>query len=97
MPVSNEASPADKPAGGIASVVSSVRQLAREKSLVQGTKALRVVNPRYQGLDELNRPYTVTARTGQQHVVVVDDEHDLVRCRLLRERRADGFHEHRDR
>ncbi|HEX6746054.1 MAG TPA: FdhF/YdeP family oxidoreductase [Longimicrobium sp.] len=42
--------PADKPAGGIASVVSSVRQLAREKSLVQGAKALRVVN-QYEGFD----------------------------------------------
>jgi molybdopterin-dependent oxidoreductase alpha subunit len=35
---------AEKPAGGIASVLSSVRQLAREKSLVQGSRALRVVN-----------------------------------------------------
>jgi molybdopterin-dependent oxidoreductase alpha subunit len=42
--------PADKPAGGIASVLSSVRQLAREKSLVQGTKALRVVN-QHDGFD----------------------------------------------
>jgi lipopolysaccharide export system protein LptC len=29
-------------------------------------EALRVVNPRYQGVDELNRPFTVTARVGQQ-------------------------------
>ncbi|WP_236552545.1 LPS export ABC transporter periplasmic protein LptC [Belnapia sp. F-4-1] len=29
-------------------------------------EGLRVVNPRYQGIDELNRPFTVTARTGQQ-------------------------------
>ncbi|MCB4820715.1 LPS export ABC transporter periplasmic protein LptC [Roseicella aerolata] len=29
-------------------------------------EALRVVNPRYQGVDELNRPFTVTARAGQQ-------------------------------
>jgi lipopolysaccharide export system protein LptC len=29
-------------------------------------EALRVVNPRYQGIDELNRPFTVTARAGQQ-------------------------------
>jgi lipopolysaccharide export system protein LptC len=29
-------------------------------------EALRVVNPRYQGIDELNRPYTVTANAGQQ-------------------------------
>jgi lipopolysaccharide export system protein LptC len=29
-------------------------------------EALRVVEPRYQGIDELNRPYTVTARAGQQ-------------------------------
>ena len=29
-------------------------------------EGLRVVNPRYQGVDELNRPFTVTARTGQQ-------------------------------
>src|SRR3954471_4136256 len=35
---------AEKPAGGIASVLSSVRQLAREESLVQGSRALRVVN-----------------------------------------------------
>src|SRR5262249_14181917 len=42
--------PADKPAGGIASVLSSVRQLAREKSIVQGSKALRVVN-QHEGFD----------------------------------------------
>src|SRR4051794_23270785 len=29
-------------------------------------EALRVVNPRYQGIDELNRPFTITARVGQQ-------------------------------
>jgi len=29
-------------------------------------EALRVINPRYQGVDELGRPYTVTARLGQQ-------------------------------
>lgn len=29
-------------------------------------EALRVVNPRYQGMDDLNRPFTVTARAGQQ-------------------------------
>ncbi|TCZ59942.1 LPS export ABC transporter periplasmic protein LptC [Roseicella aquatilis] len=29
-------------------------------------EALRVVNPRYQGIDELNRPFTVTARIGEQ-------------------------------
>lgn len=29
-------------------------------------EALRVVNPRYQGIDDLNRPYTVTAREAQQ-------------------------------
>jgi len=29
-------------------------------------EALRVVNPRYQGVDEMNRPFTITARAGQQ-------------------------------
>jgi lipopolysaccharide export system protein LptC len=29
-------------------------------------EALRVINPRYQGVDDLGRPYTVTARLGQQ-------------------------------
>jgi lipopolysaccharide export system protein LptC len=29
-------------------------------------EALRVVNPRYQGIDELGRPYTITALSGQQ-------------------------------
>lgn len=29
-------------------------------------EALRVVEPRYQGIDELNRPFTVTANAGQQ-------------------------------
>ncbi|SDC14284.1 LPS export ABC transporter periplasmic protein LptC [Belnapia rosea] len=29
-------------------------------------EGLRVVNPRYQGVDSLNRPFTVTARIGQQ-------------------------------
>jgi len=29
-------------------------------------EALRVINPRYQGIDELNRPFTITARVGQQ-------------------------------
>ncbi len=29
-------------------------------------EGLRVVNPRYQGIDDLNRPFTVTARAGQQ-------------------------------
>jgi lipopolysaccharide export system protein LptC len=29
-------------------------------------EAPRVVNPRYQGVDELNRPFTITARAGQQ-------------------------------
>ena len=29
-------------------------------------EALRVVNPRYQGIDELGRPFTITARAGQQ-------------------------------
>lgn len=29
-------------------------------------EALRVVNPRYQGIDDLNRPYTVTAAEAQQ-------------------------------
>jgi len=29
-------------------------------------EALRVVDPRYHGVDELNRPFTITARTGQQ-------------------------------
>ncbi|GGC42284.1 hypothetical protein GCM10011504_20930 [Siccirubricoccus deserti] len=29
-------------------------------------EALRVVNPRYQGIDELNRPFTITAKVGQQ-------------------------------
>jgi len=29
-------------------------------------EALRVINPRYRGVDELGRPYTVTARLGQQ-------------------------------
>jgi lipopolysaccharide export system protein LptC len=29
-------------------------------------EALRVVTPRYQGVDELNRPYTITAISGQQ-------------------------------
>ena len=29
-------------------------------------EAMRVVEPRYQGVDEMNRPFTVTANTGQQ-------------------------------
>src|SRR4051812_32417629 len=29
-------------------------------------EALRVINPRYQGVDELNQPFTITARVGQQ-------------------------------
>lgn len=30
------------------------------------SEALQVVSPRYQGVDELNRPFTVTARLGRQ-------------------------------
>jgi lipopolysaccharide export system protein LptC len=39
----------------------SFRRLAAPRA-----EGLRVVNPRYQGVDELNRPFTITARTGQQ-------------------------------
>lgn len=39
-------------------------------------EALQVVAPRYQGIDELNRPFTVTARTarqvGQEEVMLLD-------------------------
>ena len=41
---------ANKPAGGAAAIVSTVRQLAREKAFVSGTKALRVVN-QHEGFD----------------------------------------------
>jgi lipopolysaccharide export system protein LptC len=46
--------------GGEASRVSFRRNLQPR------AEALRVVDPRYRGVDELNRPYTVTARTAQQ-------------------------------
>ncbi|MFL5384177.1 MAG: FdhF/YdeP family oxidoreductase [Longimicrobiaceae bacterium] len=36
--------PAGKPAGGLSSVLASVRQLVRDRALVQGSRALRVVN-----------------------------------------------------
>lgn len=36
--------PVGKPAGGMSSILSTVRQLKREKSVVQGAKALRVIN-----------------------------------------------------
>jgi molybdopterin-dependent oxidoreductase alpha subunit len=36
--------PAEKPAGGMASILSTARQLAREKAIVPGTAALRVLN-----------------------------------------------------
>jgi molybdopterin-dependent oxidoreductase alpha subunit len=36
--------PAEKPAGGLASILSTARQLAREKAIVPGTAALRVLN-----------------------------------------------------
>src|SRR4051794_8004401 len=36
--------PSGKPAGGMSSILASVRQLARDRSLVQGSKALRVMN-----------------------------------------------------
>ncbi|HYJ78789.1 MAG TPA: molybdopterin-dependent oxidoreductase, partial [Longimicrobiaceae bacterium] len=36
--------PNDKPAGGAASITAAVRQLAREKALVRGSRALRLVN-----------------------------------------------------
>ncbi|HEU4562909.1 MAG TPA: FdhF/YdeP family oxidoreductase [Longimicrobium sp.] len=36
--------PTEKPAGGMSSILSTARQLKREKSIVQGMKALRVIN-----------------------------------------------------
>jgi lipopolysaccharide export system protein LptC len=36
------------------------------RTVTPRAEALRVVNPRYQGIDELNRPFTITARAGQQ-------------------------------
>ena len=36
------------------------------RTLQPRAEALRVVNPRYQGIDELNRPFTITARIGEQ-------------------------------
>jgi len=36
------------------------------RSIQPRAEALRVVNPRYQGVDELNRPFTITAGTAQQ-------------------------------
>ncbi|HTE18006.1 MAG TPA: FdhF/YdeP family oxidoreductase [Armatimonadota bacterium] len=36
--------PGEKPAGGMASILSTMRQLAREKAVVPGTAALRVLN-----------------------------------------------------
>ena len=36
------------------------------RSIEPRPEALRVVAPRYQGVDELNRPYTITAQIGQQ-------------------------------
>ena len=36
--------PTQKPAGGMSSILSTVRQFRREKSVVQGAKALRVIN-----------------------------------------------------
>nr|WP_302474111.1 LPS export ABC transporter periplasmic protein LptC [Roseococcus sp. MDT2-1-1] len=39
-------------------------------------EALQVVAPRYQGIDEINRPYTVTAQTarqpGQDQILLLD-------------------------
>ncbi|HEX2210602.1 MAG TPA: FdhF/YdeP family oxidoreductase [Longimicrobium sp.] len=42
--------PGDKPAGGMASILSSAKQLAKEKALVPGVSALRVLN-QDQGVD----------------------------------------------
>lgn len=36
--------PTEKPAGGMSAILSTARQLRREKSVVQGAKALRVIN-----------------------------------------------------
>jgi lipopolysaccharide export system protein LptC len=36
------------------------------RTLQPRAEALRVVDPSYRGIDELSRPYTVTARVGQQ-------------------------------
>src|ERR1044071_3508115 len=36
--------PTGKPAGGMSSILSTARHLRREKSVVQGAKALRVIN-----------------------------------------------------
>ncbi|HEX8391540.1 MAG TPA: molybdopterin-dependent oxidoreductase, partial [Longimicrobium sp.] len=42
--------PGAKPAGGMASIVSTMRQLAREKAILPGTAALRVLNQEH-GVD----------------------------------------------
>lgn len=41
-------------------------RIAFRRSVQQRAEALRVSSPRYQGIDELNRPYTVTATMAQQ-------------------------------
>ncbi len=40
-------------------------RLSFRRAAMPTPEALQVVAPRYQGLDEMNRPYTVTARTGR--------------------------------
>jgi molybdopterin-dependent oxidoreductase alpha subunit len=42
--------PGDKPAGGMAAITSTARQLRREKAVISGTKALRILN-QDQGID----------------------------------------------
>ncbi len=41
-------------------------RIAFRRSIQPRPEAVRVTAPRYQGIDELNRPYTVTADTAQQ-------------------------------
>ncbi|MDO9711636.1 LPS export ABC transporter periplasmic protein LptC [Paracraurococcus lichenis] len=41
-------------------------RVAFRRTVQPRAEALRVVNPRYQGVDDLNRPFTITARTGEQ-------------------------------
>ena len=43
-PTPSFVTPDPKPAGGLSSVIQALRQLGREKSVVRGAKALRVVN-----------------------------------------------------
>lgn len=40
-------------------------RLSFRRATMPAPEALQVVAPRYQGLDEMSRPYTVTARTGR--------------------------------